>query len=80
MLIKISEKENQHPAHADAMKRHDLITDAILAFKMFGGEIQAGAATPFGKYLFDLFMDAGIEDADISKVIRDYLKKDTSVL
>jgi hypothetical protein len=77
MLIKISKTQHKHPTHADAVKRHALITDAILAFKMFGGEIQSGAATPFGKYLFDLFIDAGIENADISKVISDYTNKVT---
>ena len=43
---------------------------------MFGGEIQSGAATPFGEYLYDLFDEAGMEGADISKVIRDYIKRD----
>ena len=75
MLLSISEQGHKHPVRVSALKRHTLITDAIFAFGMFGGEIQAGDNSPFGQYLFALFDDAGIEPNNISKTIRDYIKR-----
>ena len=75
ILLNISSENEALPTHVDAMRRHSLITHAMINFAMHGGEILAGAETPFAKYLFDLFMDAKIEEVDISKAIRDYVKK-----
>jgi hypothetical protein len=73
-LLEITDRDCIYPTHADALKRYKLIGSAVDTFKKFGGEIQTGAETPFAKYLFDLFMDAKIEEADIPKAIRDYMK------
>jgi hypothetical protein len=74
ILYAATEEVHKIPVRADAVKRHKLIFDAIMNFKLYGGEISSGMKSPFGRYLSDIFFDAELEGADPAKAIQDYLK------
>jgi hypothetical protein len=64
----------------DAVKRKFLIASAAFTFTNHGGKIEAGGGSLFVKYLQHLFTDVGMEHADFSKAVRDFVHKNGGVL
>jgi hypothetical protein len=68
-------KDAKYPVRSNAMPRYDLINAATGVFTNHGGEITAGAASPFGLYLADLLTECGMEDVTIPDAIRAFMAR-----
>ena len=79
-LETIVEAKFRRDKQRTAIKRRDLIAKAAFIFSSVGGTIAAAVNSPFVDYLQRLFLDAGLESADCSKAVRDFLAENDGVL
>jgi hypothetical protein len=80
LLEKLVADDFKRKDDRDAVKRVNLISGAAFIFTTHGGKIEAGRNSPFVKYLDFLFLDVGMEQADVPKAVRDFVKKNSGVL
>jgi hypothetical protein len=64
----------------NAGKRKDLLRSAAFLFSVYGGKIEGGINSMFVRYVTHLFEEVDLTEADCSKAVRDFIKKNPGVL